>query len=106
LAVAARLYGGLREIFARRGVRCRVQGLGPRFGLYFGVDPDEEVWAYSQVAGHDSALLHRFIRACLDRGLYFHGYDVALGHHGFSAAHTVADVETALDRVDDACRAL
>jgi glutamate-1-semialdehyde 2,1-aminomutase len=105
-AVAERLYAGLREVFARRGVRCRVQGLGARFGLYFGVDPDEEVWEYNQVAAHDSGQLKRFVRLCVERGLYFHSYDVALGHHGFSTAHTPADVDWALDRIDDACRVL
>ncbi len=104
--IAARLYSGLREIFTRRGVRCRVQGLGARFGLYFGLDPDEEVWQYNQVAGHDAALLRRFIRACMARGLYFHCYEVSLGHHGFSAAHTLGEIELALDRIDDACREL
>jgi glutamate-1-semialdehyde 2,1-aminomutase len=105
-ALAGRLYAGLREVFARRGVRCRVQGLGARFGLYFGLDPETEVWQYREVAGHDAATLKRFARACVARGLYFHTYDVALGHHGFSAAHSPADVEWALDRIEDACRDL
>ena len=87
-------------------MRCRLQGLGARFGLFFGLDPDVEVWQYHQVAGHDAAALKRFARACLTRGLYFHTYDVALGHHGFSAAHTVADVDAALDRIEDAYRDL
>lgn len=105
-ATAGRLYDGLREVFVRRGVQCRVQGLGARFGLYFGVDPDEEVWQYNQVAAHDAAGLKRFARRCFERGLYFHTYDVALGHHGFAAAHTASDVERALERIDDACRGL
>jgi hypothetical protein len=83
-----------------------VQGLGARFGLYFGLDPETEVWQYREVAGHDAATLKRFARACVARGLYFHTYDVALGHHGFSAAHNPADVEWALDRIEDACRDL
>jgi len=102
-AVAERLYSGLREVFRRRGVRCRVQGLGARFGLYFGVDADEEVWEYNQVAGHDARMLVRLIGLCLERGLYFHGYEMALGHHGFSTAHTLTDVDWTLDRIDDAC---
>src|SRR5438876_3805421 len=36
-AVAERLYSGLTEVFRRRGVVARVQGLGARFGIYFGV---------------------------------------------------------------------
>jgi glutamate-1-semialdehyde 2,1-aminomutase len=104
-AVSDRLLDGLRQIFERHGVPCRVQGIGPRFGLYFGADPDVEIWNYNQAADHDGAQLRRFARLCFDRGLYFHTYDVALGHHGFSAAQTTADVDQALDRIDDACRA-
>ena len=105
-ALADRLYAGLREVFARHGVRCRVQGLGARFGLYFGLDADEEVWDYNQVAAHDSNALKRFVRACLERGLYLHCYEMALGHHGFSTAHTLADVEWALERMESACAEL
>src|SRR4051794_40770661 len=36
-AVAGRLYPGLQAVFDRHGVRARVQGLGARFGIYFGV---------------------------------------------------------------------
>src|SRR5205823_8418876 len=36
-AVAERLYSGLQGIFAHHGVTARVQGLGARFGIYFGV---------------------------------------------------------------------
>src|SRR5262249_23216413 len=35
-AVADRLYGGLQALFQRHGVTARVQGLGARFGVYFG----------------------------------------------------------------------
>src|SRR5207237_5917097 len=36
-ALAERLYGGLGTAFDRHGVVARVQGLGARFGVYFGV---------------------------------------------------------------------
>src|SRR5947209_8145550 len=36
-AVADRLYGRLQSVFDRHGVAARVQGLGARFGVYFGV---------------------------------------------------------------------
>ena len=103
MAMSERLYGGLREIFARRGIRCRVQGVGPRFALYFGLDPDEEPHAYQDIAGHDSDALKRFARACYARGVYFHVYDVVVGHHGFGAAHDAQIIDDTLDRVDAAC---
>jgi glutamate-1-semialdehyde 2,1-aminomutase len=106
LAMADRLYSGLREIFTRHGIRCRAQGLGARFGLYFGLDPEVEVRDYHVAASHDMALLSRFVRSCFAHGLYFHSYDVALGHHGFGGAHTPAVIDEALARIESACAAM
>ena len=103
MAMSERLYSGLREIFDHRDIRCRVQGVGPRFALYFGLDPDVEPRAYQDIAGHDSDALKRFARACYARGVYFHVYDVVVGHHGFGAAHDAQVIDDTLDRVDAAC---
>ncbi len=104
-AVAERLYDGLAELCARYGIPARVQGLGARFGIYFGVT--EEVWDYQAAARNDGDLCHRFIRACFERGVYFHNYGrLALGHHGFSAAHSTADIDESLNRIEDALRSL
>ncbi len=106
LAAADRLYSGLREIFERHSIRCRVQGLGARFGLYFGIDPASEPRVYQDVAGHDSESLKKFIAACYERGVYFHSYDVALGHHGFGASHGPSEIDDALNRIDAACSSM
>ena len=100
-AKADRLYGGLSNLFEAHGVPARVQGLGARFGIYFGVT--KEVKCYQDCATIDGDLGYKFIRACFERGLYFHNYGkLALGHHGFSAAHTLEDIEETLNRVEDA----
>ncbi|MCL5111084.1 MAG: aspartate aminotransferase family protein [Chloroflexi bacterium] len=100
-AKAERLYGGLADLFASHGVPVRVQGLGARFGIYFGVT--KEVKCYQDCATIDGDLGYKFIRACFERGLYFHNYGkLALGHHGFSASHSLADIEETLNRVEDA----
>ena len=104
-ANADRLYQGLTALVAQHGVPARVQGLGARFGIYFGVT--HEVKAYQDAARIDGDLGYRFIRACFERGVYFHNYGkLALGHHGFSAAHTPADIDDTLNRVDDALKAM
>jgi glutamate-1-semialdehyde 2,1-aminomutase len=104
-AAADRLYGGLTALFATHGVPARVQGLGARFGIYFGVT--HEVNAYQDAARIDGDLAVRFIRECFARGVYFHNYGtMALGHHGFSAAHTAADIDETLSRVEDAVKAM
>ena len=103
LAVADKLYSGLREIFARHGITCRVQGQGARFGLLFGLAPDVEVKHYHLAAAHDHRMLSRFVSSCFEQGVYFHSYDMALGHHGFGASHTPAVIDEALTRIDAAC---
>jgi glutamate-1-semialdehyde 2,1-aminomutase len=104
-ANADRLYGGLTALFATHGVPARVQGLGARFGIYFGVTT--EVANYQDAARIDGELGYRFIRACFERGVYFHNYGkLALGHHGFSAAHTPADIDETLNRVESALDSL
>jgi glutamate-1-semialdehyde 2,1-aminomutase len=99
-AVADRLYRGLGEVFARHGVAARVQGLGARFGVYFGVT--EPVRGYRDAVRHHREQMLRFIAAVARRGVYFHDYGGAACHHGFCAAMTLTDTEEALNRLDAA----
>ena len=101
-AVAERLYDGLRSLLARRGIAARVQGLGARFGIYFGLSPDEVVSTYADAQRHNREQLMRFYRAAISHGVYFHDYGGAPCHHGFCAAMTPADVDEALARLDKA----
>lgn len=98
--VAERLYAGLRETFARHGVKARVQGLGARFGIYFGIE--DEVRDHAAARQHDKPMMLKFIRAAIDNGVYFHDYGGIAAHHGFCAAMTEADVDEALTRLDRA----
>ena len=90
-----RFYGGFEEIIAHSALPLRLQYLGPRFGLYFGItDP---VTNYRQAAAKDAALELAFIAGCIERGVYFH----ASPHHGFSAVHTDADLDQVLEVIGD-----
>jgi glutamate-1-semialdehyde 2,1-aminomutase len=99
-ALADHLYSGLAEIFTRSQLTIRVQGIGARFGLYFGID--EEVTDYRIAAHNDHDLAAKFHKAVHQEGVYM----VPFSHHGFSAAHTVQDIETALDKVETAVKRL
>ena len=99
-AVAERLYAGLRATFARHGVVARVQGLGARFGLYFGLT--EAVRTFADAARHDREMFLRFVAAAIEHGVYFHDYSGGPCHHGFCAAMSLADVDEALSRLDRA----
>jgi glutamate-1-semialdehyde aminotransferase len=51
------------------------------------------------MAGQDMAAMAQFHLACLRRGVYLHHVSP---HHGFSAAHTLSDIEETLDAMDQA----
>jgi glutamate-1-semialdehyde 2,1-aminomutase len=99
-AVAGQLYPGLQDVFTRHKVKASVQGLGARFGIYFGVRG--EVRSYRDAVRHQREQMLRFVAAAIRQGVYFHDYGGAACHHGFCAALTTADVGVALDRLDTA----
>jgi glutamate-1-semialdehyde 2,1-aminomutase len=103
-ALAERLYGGLSTIFTRVGITARVQGLGARFGIYFGID--EPIRNYRDALKHHRTMMLRFVKAAIDQGVYFHDYGGAACHHGFCAAMKFDDVDEALRRLDSAVRGL
>ncbi|MCA1669616.1 MAG: aminotransferase class III-fold pyridoxal phosphate-dependent enzyme [Thermomicrobia bacterium] len=99
-------YREMQGIFDRSHLPARVQGIGARFGLFFGVDPAMPITTYAQAAAHDPALAARFISAALAHGVYIHGYSAAYapGHAGISLAHTRAVLADALTRLEAAAR--
>ncbi len=86
-------YGGFQRLIEQSGVPARLQYVGPRFGIYFGVS--DKVQNYRQAAMQNSEMLHAFVAGCIRRGVYFH----VAAHHGFSAAHTETDLSLALEAI-------
>lgn len=103
-ALAGRLYGGLQVILQRHRLTGVVQGLGARFGVYFGVPG--KVSNYREAIAHQRERMLRFIAAAIDNGVYFHDYGGAPCHHGFCAAMTLADADEALKRLDRAAASI
>ena len=103
-AVAHRLIDGLNAIFVRHGVAGRVQGLGARFGVYFGLNGP--LRNYRDAVLHQRATMLRFIAAAIQQGVYFHDYGGAACHHGFCAAMTMADVDETMERLEGAVRSI
>lgn len=101
-AVHEKLIGGLRATFTRHKVVARVQALGARFGMYFGVPQDRAVSNFAEAQQHDRSTLMRFYALAIKHGVYFHDYNGAPCHHGFCAAMTLSDVDEALARLDRA----
>ena len=102
-SLADHLYRGLSELFMRAEIPARLQGVGARFGLFFGFT--DEVQSFADTLKHDGDLATRFLRLCAGKGVYFHSYGaLASGHHGFSAAHSHEDIDEALNRIESALR--
>jgi glutamate-1-semialdehyde 2,1-aminomutase len=103
-ALAGRLYAGMNAIFERRRFPARLQGLGARFGLYFGFT--EEVRTYRDTARQDVQLGLKFFEAMVARGVYFCDAGGKPMHHGFTAAHTLADMDRVLQAAEDSVHSL
>ena len=97
---ANRFYGGIDSSLSKHGVPGHVQGLGARFGIYFGLT--EEVTDYRSARRFDKNLNNQFLRLTAPHGLHFHdfGTKAAPMHYGITAAHTDADLDEALARID------
>jgi glutamate-1-semialdehyde 2,1-aminomutase len=91
-------YPALGDIFERAGLPVWVQSLGARFSLLFGLD--QEPTTYRQAARFDREMARQFYAAAMDEGVYFH----YAWHHGFSAMHTQADLDRALEGIEAAAR--
>jgi glutamate-1-semialdehyde 2,1-aminomutase len=105
-ATADAFYRDLQAVFDQHHLPVRVQGLGARFGLYFGIREPVRTW--SDALGHDHELHRRFVVGCVERGVYFHGYtrQGPPGHAGFSLAHTAEDFASTLEVVETVCSEL
>ena len=99
-ATSARFYQEMQAIFDRHGLPARVQGMGTRFGIYFG--RSEPVRVLNDARDHDHDLHRRFILGCFERGVYFHAYAGrgVPGHAGFSLAHEAEHLATTLEVID------
>jgi glutamate-1-semialdehyde 2,1-aminomutase len=101
--LADQLYGGMNEILARRRVRAVCQGLGGRFGIFFGLEETPIMHFREVVARFDADMDKKFVRRAFERQLYFRdpGRRIVPIHHGFTAAHTEQVIAETLDRLDD-----
>ncbi|MCC7419591.1 MAG: aminotransferase class III-fold pyridoxal phosphate-dependent enzyme [Planctomycetaceae bacterium] len=102
--VSARLDASLQDISKRSSVPVRFQTYGSRFGIIFGTR--EPVWSYKQSLCHKKETMLEFCRQTTARGVYFHDYGGGSCHHGFSLAHTDADIARGLEVIEDSLKAM
>jgi glutamate-1-semialdehyde 2,1-aminomutase len=103
--LADRLYSGIEALLESSGIPGVIQGIGARFGIYFGLT--EPVTNYREATRSDRDMEIRFLQGCMDRGLYMHDYGHRTPmHHGYAAQHTIEDIDEALNIIEDVLRDL
>jgi glutamate-1-semialdehyde 2,1-aminomutase len=98
-ARTAALVQGLRESAARHGVPLTADHAGSMWGFFFRAEP---VRSFTDAKGSDVRRFQQFFHAALNSGVYLapSPFEAAF----MSAAHSDADIEVALERLDDAMR--
>ena len=94
-----RLVRGLRAIAAKRGIPFTADCSGSMWGCFFRAEP---VRNFADAKSSDVERFKRFFHAALERGVYLAPSAFEAGF--LSSAHTDADVEETLVRLDDAMR--
>lgn len=100
---AGKLYDGFNYLFTKHGIKGHVRGVGAQFGIYFGCEnPEDDFDLRKVIKSYDVEKGKRFIRECLNNGIYFHYYgDTPYPHHsGFTSVHTEKDIDMTLERID------
>ena len=99
-----RFHQGMDRIIRDSDLNMVVPNHGARFDIVLGRrDP---ALRYEDTFCHDRAVMLKFIRACWERGVYFHDYGGAPCHHGYSAQHTVQDMDRVLNVTEDVLKLL
>jgi glutamate-1-semialdehyde 2,1-aminomutase len=104
LARADHFYQGLDDLLSRLGLPVQAPRHGARFGLLMGLEQVPR--NYEQALAHRRDLMLEFVRQAAARGVYFHDYGGGPCHHGFSAAHTLADLDQALQVIEDSLKSM
>ena len=96
-ARTGRLVQGLTDIAARRGVPFSASHSGSMWGFFF---RDTPARSFDDAKASDTALFKRFFHAARERGVYLapSAFEAAF----MSAAHSDADIDLTLSRLDDA----
>jgi glutamate-1-semialdehyde 2,1-aminomutase len=68
---------------------------GARFNILLGRQTPAQ--RYEDTFCHNKEVFLKILRACWEKGVYFHDYGGAPAHHGYSVQHTAEDIEEVVD---------
>ena len=103
-ALEHRFHAGMDRIIADLDLNMVVPHHGARFNIVLGRTTAAQ--RYEDTFCHDRQVMLELIRACWERGVYFHDYGGPPVHHGYSIAHTVEDMDVVLNVLEDALKSV
>ena len=103
-ALEHRFHTGIDRIIVDLGLNMIVPHHGARFNVILG--RTTLAHRYDKTFCHDCQIMLTLIRACWERGVYFHDYGGLPVRHGYSIAHSPEDIVTVLNVLEDAMKSL
>ena len=88
-------HAGVDRIIEENGLNMIVPHHGARFNILLG--RKTPALRYEDTFCHGSDTFLQILKACWDKGVYFHDYGGSPAHHGYSIQHTKEDLGRVLD---------
>ena len=102
-AVSDKLLGGIDDLFKKHNLKGHARGVGARFAIYFGVENPQDDYDFRKVAAEfDRNMDKKFCKAAVENGLWFHDTSTKItpAHRAIMSAHTLADIDETLEKMD------
>ena len=90
---------GITAIINEYDLNMIVPHHGARFNIILG--RKTPALRYEDTFCHNSTIMLSIIKACWERGVYFHDYGGGPLHHGYSIQHTEDDIDRVLNILGD-----
>ena len=88
-------HDGVDRIIKNHDLNMVVPHYGARFNFLLGRTTPAR--RYEDTFCHKNQTFLKILRACWERGVYFHDYGGGPAHHGYSIQHTAEDMDRVLD---------
>jgi len=93
------LFDGMDSIITKHDLNMVVPHFGARFNMLIGRKIPAR--KYEETFCHNNQVFLQILKACWERGVYFHDYGGGPAHHGFSIQHTPKDIDLALSVLEE-----
>jgi len=90
---------GVDSIILKHDLNMVVPNFGARFNILLG--RKTPAGNYEETFCHENQVFLQILKACWEKGVYFHDYGGGPAHHGYSIQHTRKDIEIVLNVMEE-----